>query len=187
MELVETAPAAPKGKMSFQDVQWLKLCAAQINSAFVLKVMCQFEEAAQLAEKGAKLLDKHYSQHKQQTAEAFELLGEILLLKGDIDEADQAVQRSLTIKKSFLTNISGNQDLTPTLATPYNLAGRVCEKRADFEKAMENYVKAFENGFSPADKKTQPPKSPPPAVYWNLFFLNLFESFALLNPFGILL
>jgi hypothetical protein len=40
-----------------------------------------------------KLLDKHYSAHKQQTAEALELLGEILLLEGErIEEAENAVR-----------------------------------------------------------------------------------------------
>lgn len=142
---------------------WIKLCAAQINGAFVCKMLTDFDRGVELARAGVRQFERRFSKHKQQTAEANELLAEVLLLRStheelrgaaeeegsktssaavrSIDEAAEAIERSLEIKRSYLP------EFDPAFATPYNIYGRVCERRMELDQAQNHYLSAFRHGF----------------------------------------
>eukprot|EP00397_Hematodinium_sp_SG-2012_P053429 GEMP01063771.1.p1 GENE.GEMP01063771.1~~GEMP01063771.1.p1 ORF type:complete len:325 (+),score=70.46 GEMP01063771.1:36-1010(+) len=120
-----------------QTTHWLKVCAAHVNSAYVLKILHRLEEAEQAALEGVQLFEKHFSQHKQQTAEAYELLCEICLLQRKTKEAEQHVTRALTIKTSYLP--ANDQKLTATV----NLSGQAMQQRGNYDDAKDMFVKAL--------------------------------------------
>ncbi|CAD7947949.1 unnamed protein product [Amoebophrya sp. A25] len=172
------------GEHNLED-RWDRLCAAQVNSAFVLKLLCDWEPAAALLREAITALGKNYVSYKRETAQAHELLAEILLnheqsvgsrsskttttstdeAVGDekektrkklLVEAQTAIERALSSKRDYLGEDESSNEHSAR-ATPLHLHGRYFERTGDLEQAKLVYLRAFANAYQQGEVP------PPPA------------------------
>ena len=114
-----------------------ELATARVNAAYALKQLCKYEEARVECDAGLQVLCKEYNSYKPAVAATLDLLAELCVALGDLDDAAKHAERAIEIR-----SIWGNNDST-ALATSYNVLGAVRLEQGDRAEARRAFREAL--------------------------------------------
>ena len=75
--------------------------------------------------------------YQESLAAAYDEVGDVLVLQGQLSEALQAFRNGLAVRESLIKAQPDNADLQRSLAVSYDRIGFVLEQRGDFKEALE--------------------------------------------------
>lgn len=110
--------------------------SAHVNQACALKVLHRHQAALDASEKGLKLLERRFSKHKSEVTKVLDLVAELCLLCGNIEQADQHIARSLQIKEAFPWHAE-------SLAVTWNLKAQAYVQRGNWEGAKQYFGRSL--------------------------------------------
>ncbi|CAD7970111.1 unnamed protein product [Amoebophrya sp. A120] len=138
-----------------KDATWERAAAAHVNSAFVCKILCKFEEGMALVRGALPLFEQHYSEYKREFAQAHDLLAELLL--------NASLHYNKADPQSMLEGQTGSA--SATVEEPSSTSARAGDALREAEKLV---LKALEikSDYLPSEQNTL--GSPERATSYNL-------------------
>ena len=108
---------------------WISLCLGQ-----VYKYLGQYDQAKSPLEKSYAIYEKQYGQSHFETARILQDIGELYLLKGDLESAEVYVSKALSL---FQKNKHPDAyDPLEVLATLYLKKANMAEKTGNYQQAI---------------------------------------------------
>lgn len=126
-------PARPD---SLREATWQQQASARVNAACALKALHRHEEALSECEQGLKLMERRLPKSRDQVMQILDLLGELYLLCGRLDEADRSVARAIQLKEPFPWRQA-------SMAVSLNLQAQAKAQRGDFTGARTSFRRAL--------------------------------------------
>jgi len=127
----------PNKPKKLRNACWEQLLSSYINGACALKQLQQYEEAIRLCKEGLRIINRQFASQKQQAVHVLDLLAELCLFQGQVDEAETHVARSLKVKE---ISFPGGLD---SLASSWNLQAQCRLQQGDLEGAKALFRRAL--------------------------------------------
>lgn len=124
-----------------REANWETVCSAHVNGACALKALHRYDEAAASCEEGLKIMSRRFSKHKKQVVQILDLLAELCLLCGHLDDADKHIDRALKVKAAFPWQGA-------SLAATWNLQAQLNVQRGNLEAAKRSFRKSLDGHVS---------------------------------------
>lgn len=126
----------PRSHASVREANWELLCSAHVNGACALKALHRYDEAAVTCEEGLKIMSRRFSKNKKGVVQILDLLAELCLLCGRLDDAELHIARVLKVKETFPWQGA-------SLAASWNLQAQLHVQRGNLESAKRSFRKSL--------------------------------------------
>jgi tetratricopeptide (TPR) repeat protein len=134
----------PESPVSLRKSTWQRSASARINGACALKALQRIEDAVEECEKGLKLMESHLIKNRNEVMQILDLLAELCLMCGRIDDAERHIARAIQLKKDFPWRKA-------SLGATLNLQAQAKVQRGEFENARALFSRALDAHVSVAE------------------------------------